>query len=359
MADVYGVRITPDDGGKSIILDGSMRYASYLGSASIAVNGGVSGGFKPQPTNSQALIVPRRLATVFQGSAASGPPMSFVNNIGFNGSNLTFNIKTINGNTSSASEAAFVDVFSVAYASNPQTQYGVRITNGANFMEIGDATYSGYVTYRGVIDINGQWNVPQSVIDLGNYVIFARWSNTDIPLFMDRGTNSIRTYTSFGSGDGSVQGGFVGGVQIVIVSSGFIPALPASGYGMVIRNAAGQITYSSKYPPVMWPSAYYDFGGYENYDDSTGEVQAWINPTGSVSQPMIPLCSIGCQRGDFSRTSGNYTFRKCLLSGMKMNGNAVTTARAQSTFRDIALYQYPKAVQVACQLPCIDASYYF
>ncbi|WP_205959326.1 DUF6453 family protein [Pantoea stewartii] len=354
----YGLRVTPDDGGKQMILDASMRYASYLGSASIASNGTISGGFKQQPGNSRSMIIPRKLVTVYQGSAASGPPMAFVNGISFNGNSLTCNIKMINGNTAST-EAAYVDVFSVAFASNPQSTYGLRIINGSNFLEINDSSYSGYVTYRAVIDINGAWTVPQDVINLGSYMIFARWSNTDIPLFMDRETNTIRTYTSFGSGDGSVQGGFVGGVQIVIVSSGYSPALPVSGYGLVIRNSQNQVTYSSKYPPVMWPDSYYDFGAYENYDDSTGEVQAWINPTGSVSQPMIPLCSIGCQRGDFSRTSGNYTFRKCLLSGMKMNGNAVTTARAQSTFRDIALYQYPKAVQVACQLPCIDASYYF
>ncbi|WP_432372245.1 DUF6453 family protein [Pantoea allii] len=358
MADTYGSRAIPDDGGREVILDASMRYASFLGSASIASNGGISGGFKAQPGNSRAMIIPRRLVTVYQGSAASGPPMAFVSGISFNGNSVSCNIKMINGNTSST-EAAYVDVFSVAFASNPQSNYGARIINGSNFLEINDSSYSGYVTYRGVVDINGAWTVPQDVLNLGSYVIFARWNNTETPLFMDRETNTIRTYTSFGSGDGSTQGGTVSGVQIVIVSSGYSPALPVSGYGMVIRNASNQVTYSSKYAPVMWPDAYYDFGGYENYDDSGGELLSWINPTGSVNAPMIPLCSIGCQRGDFSRTSGNYTFRKCLLSGMKMSGNSVSTARAQSTFRDIALYQYPKAVQVACQLPCIDASYYF
>jgi len=128
---------------------------------------------------------------------------------------------------------------------------------------------------------------------------------------------------------------------------------------MVIRNASNQITYSSKYPPVMWPDAYYDMGAYENYDDSTGEVLSWVSPTGSVSQPMVPLCSLGVQRGDYSRSTNIYTFRKCLESGMKMNGNAISSARARSTGREVALYQYPKAVQASCQLPCIDASYYF
>jgi hypothetical protein len=361
MADIYGARITPDDGGKQIILDASMRYASYLGSAQMLANAGSVGGFKSQPVNSKALIVPRNLVKVNNSGNPAGPQMAYIKSMSFGGSTLNFNARYINpnGNTPAAVEAGYADVFSVSYAANPSTQYGVRITNGANFMEIGDTSYLGFVTYRAVININGQWSIPSDVLNLGNYIVFARWSNTDTPLYMDRATNMIRTYTGFGSVDGSVQGGSVNNVQVVIVSCGFSPSLPASGYGMVIRNAAGQVTYSSKYPPVMWTDAYYDIVAYENYDDTTGEIQSWVGPTGFVSQPMVPLCSLGVQRGDFSRSSGIYTFRVCLESGMKMNGNSITSARAKSTLIEAAIYQYPKAVQASCQLPCIDASYYF
>ncbi|WP_312838454.1 DUF6453 family protein [Pantoea piersonii] len=361
MADIYGVRITPDDGGKQIILDASMRYASYLGSASMMANAGSAGGFKPQPAGSRALIVPRNLVRVYEGTNPAGPPMTYIKSLSFDGSSLIYSAKYIspNGNTPSAVEAGYADVFSVSCAANPAVQYGVRITNGSNFMEIGDVSYLGFVTYRATINISGEWAIPSDVLNLGNYIVFARWSNTDTPLYLDRATNAIRTYTSFGSIDGSVQGGSVSNVQIVIVSCGFSPSLPVSGYGMVIRNASNQVTYSSKYPPVMWTDAYYDMGAYENFDGSTGEVLAWVNPTGSVSQPMVPLCSLGVQRGDYSRNNSTYSFRKCLESGMKMNGNAISTARAKSTGKEIAVYQYPKAVQAACQLPCIEASYYF
>lgn len=361
MADIYGARITPDDGGKQIILDASMRYASYLGSASMMANAGSVGGFKPQPANSRTLIVPRSMVRVYQGTNPAGPPMAFINSISFDGSNVLYNVRYINpgGNTAPAVEAGYVDVFSVSYAANPAVQYGVRITNGANFMEIGDISYLGFVTYRATVNISGAWAIPSDVVNLGSYIVFARWSNTETPLFLDRAANTIRTYTGFGSSDGSGQGGAVSNVQIVIVSCGFSPSLPVSGYGMVIRNASNQVTYSSKYPPVMWTDAYYNVGAYENYDDTTGEVQSWVNPTGTVSQPMVPLCSLGVQRGDYSRSANNYTYRICLEAGLKMSGNAITSARARSTGREVVLYQYPKAVQAACQLPCIDASYYF
>lgn len=360
MVDVYGIRIIPDDGGKPLILDAATRYASYLGTGTLPANSTAVGGFKSQQNNSKAIMVPRSLVGIYGSTSPAGPPMYFVNGLGFSGSTLSYSVKAVNANTGSTSPAGVVDVFSVTYGvSSSSSSYGLRIRNGADFMEINDTTYLGFVTYRAVINVSPTWQIPQQILNMGSYIVFARWNNTDYPLFLDRDTGTIRTYTGFGSVDGSGEGGSVTGVQIVIVSCGFSPGLPASGYGMAIRNAAGVVTFSSKYPPVMWTDAYYAFGAYENYDDSTGEVLSWTNPTGSVQQPMVPLCSLGIQRGDYSRSGSGYTYRKCLLSGLKMSGNSVSTARAKSTFADIVLYQYPKAVQVACQVPCIDAAYYF
>ncbi|MDJ0087724.1 DUF6453 family protein [Pantoea allii] len=354
----YGLRITPDDGGKQLILDASTRYASYLGTAAVKAASASYGGFKPQPANSKVLILPRNVVRVGVGDQ-SGPPVNYISSMSFDGS-LNIGIGTIKSNQTSALDIGSVDVYSIQYAANPSAQYGLRITNGANFMEIADASLSGFVTFRGIVDINGQWDIPSSVLNMGgNYIVFARWSNTSTPLFLDKDSNSIRTYTAFSSVNGSEQGGSVTGVQIVIVSSGFSPSLPVSGYGLVIRNASGQVTYSSKYPPVMWSDAYYDFGGYYDTSDSTGDRQAWINTTGSVSLPMIPLCVLGTQRGDYTRSGTTYSYRKMLLSGMMMSGNSVTTSRAKTTGSDIPLYTYPRAMQIACQLPCIDASYYF
>lgn len=352
----YGLRITPDDGGKQLILDGSARFASYLGSANVLKQTQSYGGFKAQPANSKALIIPRNVVWTGVGDQ-SGPPMIFVSNMSFDG-NLNITVEAIKANQANTS-LGVIDVFSVQYASNPSATYGLRITNGANFLEISDASYNGFVLYRGIVDINGQWDIPSSVTSFGQYIVFARWNNADIPLFFDREANALKTYGAFSSVDGSVQGGVITGVMIVIVSCGYSPALPASGYGLVIRNAAGQITFSSKYPPVMWTDAYYDFDSFKAYGDSSGDYLTWRTPVGTVSNPMIPLCVIGTQRGDWTRTSGNYTFKKLLLSGFKMSGNSVTTARAKSTFSDIEQYTYPRAIQIGCQLPCLEASYYF
>ncbi|MDJ0473824.1 DUF6453 family protein [Pantoea eucalypti] len=361
MADIFGVRITPDDGGKQIILDASMRYASYLGGATMTANGSAVGGFKSQPAGSRPLIVPRDLFRLSAQANPAGPSIAFVKSMSFAGNTLNYTAgwKSPETNTAPATPAGFADVFSVAYAANPAAQYGVRFMNGANFMEISDVSYAGYVTFRGIIDINGSWGIPQGIVNMGNYVVFARWSNTDVPLFLDRANNTINTYNGFGSTAGSVLGGLVSGIQIVIVSCGISPALPASGYGMVIRNAANQVVYSSRYPPVMWTDAYYDFPYYEDFGDPTGDSVRWINPTGNVALPMIPLCSLGVQRGDYTRSNNGYRFRPVLYAGFKMSGNSVSTSRAKSAGVEGAVYMQPRAIQAACQLPCIDASYYF
>lgn len=358
MADVYGVRIIPDDGGKAIILDASMRYASSLGSARLT-HTVAAPTMKALPAGARPLIVPRNLVNFEDSNNAAGPAIAYVRSMQYAGNRLTFDSRSISPGGGYKMACGNVDVFSVAGAADPSVTYGVNIRNGSDFMQIGDVSYCGFVTYRAVITVSGAWTIPSSITSLGSYIVFARWSNTSVPLFLDRDTNTIRTYTAFGNIDGSQQGGTVSNIQIVIVSCGFSPGLPASGYGMVIRNAAGQITYSSKYPPVMWPDAYYNFAAYENFDGSNGEVLSWVNPTGSVSQPMVPLCSIGTQTGDYNRSTDGFTFRKALYAGMKMNGNAVSTARAKTTGWECAKYDYPKAVQAGCQLPCIDASYYF
>ncbi|MGP0152170.1 DUF6453 family protein [Pantoea ananatis] len=358
MADIIGLRIIPDDGQKPVVLDGSMRYASYLGNCNLYSAGSTVSVTRPQRANSRAMIIPRTTLSIGANISASGPPMKWATSISFDGSNVRCTSESINANNNNT-VIGNVDVFSVQQSESPVNTYGLRIVNGSNFMEISDTGYAGYVTYRDVITINGSWTVPQSITSLGDYIIYARWNNTDFPLFFDRSSNTITTWTGFGSTDGSVQGGTVSNVQIVIVSCGFSPALPVSGYGLVIRNAAGQVTYSSKYPPVAWPDAYYNFGYYKLGDDGSGDYLNWVSPTGSVTAPMLPLCTIGFQRGDFNRGTGTYNFRKCLQSGFKMSGNSVSTSRAKTTLGDMEVQIYPRALQVACQLPCIDASYYF
>lgn len=352
----YGIRIT-DDSGKQIVLDGSMRYASFLGNASLNNGGGSVGVDRPLRGSATPFILPRNLVYVAPSAVnPSGPAMAIVTGMSFDGNTLSYSTQSF-GASNNAFNIGSADMLSIQHAES-QGGYGIRITNGSNFMEISDQSYVGVVSYRATVNISSWWAVPQEIVNLGNYAVFARWSNTDTPLFFDRAGNGISTWGGFGSNNGAVQGGTVNNVQIVIVSFGFTLTKPGSSYGLVIRNASGQITYSSKYPPVAWPDAYYSMPGYLNYGDQSGDRVNWVSPTGSVSNPMVPLCTLGFGRGDFNRSSGNYNFRRGLLTGLKMSGNQVTTSRCKPV-GDMEVYNRPSDGCAGAKLPCLEASYYF
>lgn len=352
----YGLRVTNDDG-RMMTLDGSMRFASYLGTVQ-AVSGGSAGGVsRPILSGATPLIVPREMVFIASAGSGSGPGMSVITGLSLSGSTLNYSTKQFN-NLGTGVPIGNIDVFSVQGASSHQG-YGMSIFGGSNFVEINDTSYCGVVTYIDTVNINGWWAVPANIVAMGNYVVFARWNNTDNPLFFDRANNGISVWSGFSSADGAVQQGVVNGVQIVIVSCGFSPAPPASGYGLTIRNASGQITYSSKYAPVAWTDAYYSMPGYEEYSGSNGDVNKWVGPTGTVAYPMVPLCTLGFGRGDYSRNQQNiYYFYKSLLTGFKMSGNQITNSRCKPR-GEIERYISPRACAAAVNLPCIDAAYYF
>jgi len=353
MADVYGIRITPDDGGKQIILDGSARFISYLGYLELNGVNRTRQVKSPTPGASQ-LIIPRNLIRSFVG--VNGPSRFFyIKSYSLSSSGVfTYEVGGHQDAQTSQNAFGFVDTLSVdGGASLGSSQYGIRIRNGSDFLNLNDTTMLGFVTYRAVVNINGSWTIPSDVVAKGNYVCFVRFSGGDRTLYLERGSNRIDVY-----GPGGVSGGAVNGVQIVIVSCGFSPELPASGYGMVIRNAAGANTFTSKYPPVMWRGAAYNFPGYENQDTSDGEVLQWISPSLSMAQPMIPLCSIGSQSGAESRSDATWKYRPIMYAGFKMDGYQVSCARGP-TVGEGAKTLSPKAMQVGCSIPCIDAIDYF
>ncbi|WP_241609698.1 DUF6453 family protein [Rosenbergiella australiborealis] len=356
----YGIRYTPDGFSRSIELSNA-RVISYLGSVTIntlgdgKTSGNNSASTKQMQNGATPLIIPRNLVYIhgFIGDGTSAH--SSANSVSFSGNTLTAGYDT-NNPYSNKMIAAVVDVFSVGGAQSA-SGYGIRLTNSTNFLEISDTSYLGFVTWVGTIDINGTWDIPSDIVSLGNYVVFANWNNTTTPIYLNRNSNRIECYTSFDSASGSAIGGSVLGVKIIIVSCGFSPQKPSSGYGILIRNSSGQITFSSKYAPAKWNGASFNMNGFKSYDTNNGEILSWSGVSGGViyGSPMVPLCSIGMQTGNFNRAS---KFRPVMYSGMKMNGSQVTSSRGAGGVGDILIGDI-KAVQISCSLPALDTADYF
>jgi len=290
-----------------------MIFVTALGDGK--TSGNSSAGAKQITGGATALIIPRRLVNIKGkiGDGSAGRAMT--NSMSFNGNTLTVNYDTNYPNNNQLTPAV-VDIFSVDGAQSA-SGYGLRFTNSTNFLEISDTSYLGFVTWVGTVDVNGTWDLPSDIVSLGNYVVFANWNNTTTPLYLNRDANRIKSYTSFSSTQCSVIGGSVTGIRIAIVSCGFSPQKPSSGYGIVIHNAAGQITFSSKCAPAKWNGVVFTMSGFKNYDTSNGEILSWSGISdGSISgAPMVPLCSIGMQTGDYIRAS---TYRPIMYAGMEM-----------------------------------------
>lgn len=362
----YGIRYTPDGWDRSVIIDGS-RVISSLGSAEISMDGSrnTSGSFTAKLkgifSGGMSLIIPRRLISIF-GSVGDGntPGLSYVTGMSFSGNTLTANYETNYPAATSQLKPGYVDVFSLSGSQSQTGSYGIRIVNGSNFMEINDTSYLGFVTWKGTVDVNGIWNIPQDIVNMGNYVVFANWNNANTPLYFNRANNRLETYTGFSNANGSVIGGSVTGIKVVIVSCGFIPDLPASGYGFVIRNAQGQRTFTSKYAAAKWNGAAFSMPAIKTYSSSSGEVTQWVGVSGEVSSPMAPLCTIGYQTGDYGRSVGSgRSVRPVMYAGFKMSNNQLTGARGAPVGSGAETPLSPSALQVACSLPCLDAADYF
>lgn len=358
----HGFMIRPDDGGPIIDISDSSRVLSSLGRYKVkgASSPGnstfVNVGITSMTTGGTAVVIPTKSCEFYELS--NPPSVDILRGATVSGSTMRVNFYQENGYGSSSNYIADMNVFEIPAANSGLPAYGIAMYNSVNFLAITDVSRFGYVTYRGTINVNGTWTIPSSVPNRENCVVFARFNSTGTPLWHDRDTNQLRTYTGFGGSGGAGVGGSISNIQIVIVSTGFVPPNPASGYGIVIKNASGVNTYSSKYPPVIWRGGYFPFSFYlENSTGGAGKVQ-WIGATGNVSQPMVPLGCYGFQCGDYE-TGGEYPQKIAHYSGLLMSGNSVSTYRCKPAGGQVYFYTSPVRAQMGFNLPCLDAADYF
>lgn len=359
-----GFTITPDGWNKTIDITASSRILSSLGRNQI--KGGTNTG--DNVTITAALTRPSTggmyLCVPTKACAVTPVPQNGVTNVNClrgayaSGGTLVLNAYHHLPVADSSSVISY-DISSFEVPAAQAQTYGIALTDATDFCAISDISRFGYVTYRDTITVNGAWTLPTSIPNRESCVVFARWNDAGTPVYFDRDSLQIRTYTGFGSADGSVQGGTVSNIQIVVVSTGVTPPIPSSGYGTVIRNATNQITFSSAWPPVIWRGGTFTFGFYIQTTTGSSGLVSWVGAAGNVALPMVPLGSYGFQCGDWAST-GTYPMRKTLLSGLLMSGNSVSTYRAKpGQAGDIYFNSYPSRGQAGITIPCIDAADYF
>lgn len=351
----YGLRIIPDDNGPPIVIDTSSRMLSSLGRYQVpgqrdAGNHTINITI-PGMTGNNPVIIPNKTCFITANANSGIPYIHVLTGISASGSTLQVTINQGSDFIPPTPNIADLNVFEITPA-QPQS-YGIAFYDSTNFLAITDQTRFGYVVFRATINVNGTYTLPSSIPNIANCVVFANWDNPDYSVWYDRDNHQIKAYGSFSSAQGSVANGVINNMQIVVVATGFVPPMPDSGWGFIIRNAQGVTTFSSKYMPVIWKGGTYNFPSYLQVDTGSSAREQYISVTGNVSRPMIPLCSLGFMCGDYS-TPGDQGLKPVMYSGFKMSGYRVTTYRAAPVGQSIAYrYTYCRG-QVAFSLPVLD-----
>ncbi|MBK5014005.1 DUF6453 family protein [Pantoea sp. S62] len=353
-----GFTITPDGWDKRIDVTASSRILSHLGRNQIQLSGtgdnvATTVALERASTGGTYLCIPNK-AVYVQPSPDNGiPKVNILRGASVSGNALTIRSYQYYPNVPNTFDISSFEV----PAAQPQT-YGIAMNDATDFCAISDVSRFGYVTYRTTQTISGTFTLPASIPNRDSCVVFVRFENTATPLYYDRATYQIRTYTSYGSTSGSVIGGTVVNVQILVVSTGVTPPIPSSGFGTVIRNAAGQVTFSSAWPPVIWRGGMVTFPYYlENSTGSPAKIQ-WNAATGNVALPMVPLGSYGFMCGDYV-TAETYKKRPACYSGLLMSGTSVSTYRAAPAGANVAYDYAPVRAQMGISIPVLDAADYF
>lgn len=351
----YGLRIIPDDGGNPVRIDTSSRMLAYLGR--YRVNGSatdvgdtvVNVPINPASPGSTPVVIPNVTVAVRPNGTSLIPYLFALRYVRVSGGNMEVGLYQ----ETRASNVTIADINVFEIAGAQPGSFGIAFYDSVNYTAITDQSRFGYVVYRNTININGSWQLPGNIPNVANCVVFAHWDNDQFSLWHDRDTNQLQAYGSFASAGGSAPNGVINNVQICIVATGFTPPKPDSGYGLIIRNAQGVITFSSKYLPVIWKGGTFNFTGYMENDTGNPAKELYTSASPGVSRPMIALCCLGFMAGDF-KTTGQYGQRQVLLSGFKMRNNQVTTYRAKPAGVQVASdYTYVRG-QVAYNLPCLD-----
>lgn len=247
---------------------------------------------------------------------------------------LSFNVKN---------QKAFFTNFSCYQIQRPQSvtdSYGIMIQDSVNWMSINSDSRLGFVTWQGTVDITGSWVLPQ-VINDASKTVFCNFNDPNLCLFHNRDANRLEVWRD-SSGESVNQGTLR--VNIVIISSGFYPATP-NGYGMVIKNASGNNTYTSDTTPMIWDGRYWQVPWVAGEWRDTG-----------ISRPMMPLPIIGYHGGDQIFNGGR---RNYYTNGFRMSGSSISYWRNGGGWTPQTLNFSQQFYSSQISMPILNADNYF
>lgn len=202
-------------------------------------------------------------------------------------------------------------IYQVQQPDSASGTYGIMIQNSVDWMSINSSSRLGFVAWKGEVTINGKWTLPVVQNDKTK-VVFVRCDDPGVSIYHVVQYNELTVSRDNRLGEPILT---TANVKVVIMNSGYYPPTPI-GYGMVIKNAAGDNTFTSDTEPLVWDGRSVNVG--RNPEDLVDT---------RVTRPMIPLAVNAFMRGNSKFDGGVYNYYSC---GYRFNGSSVQFWRAES-----------------------------
>lgn len=334
----YGLQIIPDDNGKPLDISSNTKAAAYRGYYAPQLDGNGRQTFSaPLSAGAQLFVIPRTACMSYYTPGSSVPRILALNSVSVSGATVTATIGNFNSGYDPGKTPGTFDAFQIMGASNVSV-YGLFMQSSTDFSAITDAAIVSQCVWRGSVNVNGSWSIPD-IPDRNNCIVFAHWDRSDRVIYFDRNNMRIEAYS-----DGGETSPADCVMEIIIFTNGTPPVPPV--WGLAIWNAAGQCVFSSRKAPMIWNG---------NYVTLNGTPWSYTSPAAGVNRAAIPLCCVGADTGESVLSDG---YRVLYNAGLRMSGNAVCGSRAQKT--GITYSQNSGLIRsiASVTLPVIDASLY-
>ncbi|CDG46884.1 DUF6453 family protein [Serratia symbiotica] len=338
-----GIFVQPDDNLKMVDITNGAKTAAYRGFFAPELDADGDGWMTVESSpNAQIFFIPRNTVAIRRPQNSVAIYVAKIDGIYYQGNQvykLDSNLSRLQGPT-----APFgLDAFEIL--GTQAGNFGLFLQNATDFTAITDIGVCGFVVWRGTVNVTGEWSIPDDIPNRDSCIVFANWNRGDRTVYFERDSMTVQVCRE--QGDQVINDNLAEClINLCIVATGFEPKPPSSGYGIVIRNSEGRITYSSKYPPLM----------FRNMKFLVDRIPGNYVTLSGTEKPMIPLCCVGSQRSE-EIFNGNY--RNIYQCGFKMMGNAVTVWRAflQASYDgNYSSFEFEVCPQ---PLPYIDANDYF
>lgn len=189
--------------------------------------------------------------------------------------------------------------------------YGLYLIDSTDYYSLSDSNKNGCVLWSFSGNIHSGFQLPSTIPNLNDCVIFANWNDLNYAVRVDD-DNKIRIYNVTWQVTRAAPENTTVSLPIKLLAVASWENLPKSSPGLTIWGANGKITLSSDYPPLKVDKYLkYDFDSKAQPTITIGDpaVQYLIPISSSIGTAVVPITVYKTSSQAISFAMGNNTLR--------------------------------------------------